>query len=111
LLLTKDQHRSEAISLFNKTWELIDLKERTFDQQLEMIRTAHASRYHWGIAGDFVNWSRSDWQISRVYAVLGEGKNALKYALSMNTAKLSFNQAVLNSLQTIISPNHEWDIS
>jgi len=80
--LTQEQHREEAIRLFNRTWDLMELKERTSEQDMEMIHTAHASRYHWGEVGDYVNWSRGDWQISRVYAVLGEGKNALRYALS-----------------------------
>ncbi|PPA70684.1 hypothetical protein [Jeotgalibacillus proteolyticus] len=79
--LTVDQHRQEAIELFNKTWELLELQEKSSEQQLEMIRVAQASRYHWGIAGDYKNWSRGEWLISRVYAELGDGESALKYAL------------------------------
>ncbi len=47
-----------------------------------MIHMAHASRYHWGEIGTTLNFARGDWQISRVYAVFGLGKNALKYAKS-----------------------------
>jgi len=36
-----------------------------------MIHAAHASRYHWGQAGRDLNRSIAEWQISRVYAVLG----------------------------------------
>ena len=43
---------------------------------------AHASRYHWGEIGTTLNFARGDWQISRVYAILELGKNALKYAKS-----------------------------
>jgi len=80
--LTIEQHKAIAIDLFNETWDLIDKKDKTVDEELEMIRKAHASRYHWGHAGDFINWSRGDWQLSRVYAELKDGENALKYALS-----------------------------
>ncbi len=34
-----------------------------------MIHAAHASRYHWGIAGEVIHRQRGEWQISRVYAV------------------------------------------
>jgi hypothetical protein len=46
-----------------------------------MIHTAHASAYHWLKAGGTaVNEARSQWQISRVYAVLGMGELALAHA-------------------------------
>jgi hypothetical protein len=47
-----------------------------------MIHMTHASRYHWGQIGATLNFARGDWQISRVYATLGQGENALRYAKS-----------------------------
>ena len=65
-LTAAEWHRKQAIDLFNFTWTLIDKPDRTSDDDL-MINVTHASRYHWGIAGDVVNYLRSDWQIARVY--------------------------------------------
>ncbi len=45
-----------------------------------MINAAHASRYHWSVIGEPVNLARGDWQISRVYAVLGRAEPALYHA-------------------------------
>jgi len=45
-----------------------------------MIHAAHASRYHWGEVGEQVNLARGEWQVSRVYAVLGRGEPALYHA-------------------------------
>jgi hypothetical protein len=42
-----------------------------------MLHAAHASRYHWGHAGTPLNLSIGEWQISRVYAILGRAEPAL----------------------------------
>jgi len=78
----KDLHRKFAVDCFNNTWNLLDKTKRTLEDDTRMIHMAHASRYHWGEIGTPLNFARGDWQISRVYAVLGLGKNALKYAES-----------------------------
>jgi len=58
------EHRKMAIELFNHTWSLIDLKQRTPDQIDEMIRSAYASSYHWLRGGEPANQARGHWQIS-----------------------------------------------
>ena len=73
-------HRQLGVDLFNRTWELLDMKERTQAEIDEMIHAAHASRYHWSLAGTAVNLARGEWQISRVYAVLGRGEPAHYHA-------------------------------
>jgi hypothetical protein len=73
-------HRQLAVDLFNHTWELLDKSERTQAEADEMIHAAHASRYHWGLAGTAVNLARGEWQISRVYSVLGRGEPAHYHA-------------------------------
>lgn len=78
----KDLHRKFAVACFNGTWDLLDKKDRTPVDNANMIHMAHASRYHWGQIGAPLNFARGDWQISRVYAVLGQGENALNYAKS-----------------------------
>ena len=74
--------KSEAIKLFNETWDLIDLKERNDDEKTQMLQKAHTSRYLWGLVGKPVNLARGDWQISRCYALLNMGDAALLYGES-----------------------------
>jgi hypothetical protein len=45
-----------------------------------MVHAAHASRYHWGIAGTLKNQARGDWQIARVHATLDHFCEAERYA-------------------------------
>jgi hypothetical protein len=75
-----EQHRQLASQLFNRVWELLDQTERSQDEIDEMINAAHASRYHWSVVGQPVNLARGDWQISRVYSVLGRAEPALYHA-------------------------------
>ena len=71
-----------AAQLFNETWRLMELEGRSRDDDDRMIHTAHASRYHWGQAPGSTpaNLARGEWQISRVYAVLGRPEPALHHA-------------------------------
>lgn len=75
--ISNDIHKKMAIDLFNKTWDLLDKTNRAEAENIEMIHTAHASRYHWGQVGTPLEFQRGEWQISRVYAVLGMGESAL----------------------------------
>ncbi|HYB77084.1 MAG TPA: hypothetical protein VEE83_00185 [Thermoplasmata archaeon] len=78
--LTRSQHRKIGADLFNYTWSLLDRKDRTAEENDEMLHAAHASRYHWGHAGTALNRSISEWQISRVYATLKRAEPALYHA-------------------------------
>ncbi|USK38457.1 hypothetical protein LIS77_21625 [Cytobacillus firmus] len=80
VLMEKGELKKLAISLFNKVWDLMENPDRTEDENLEMIHMVHTSRYHWGIAGQPVNLSRGEWQISRVYTVLNRAEPALFHA-------------------------------
>ena len=75
-------HRMFAVDCFNGTWDLLDKTDRTPEEAEMMIHMSHASRYHWGIIGNPLNFARGDWQISRVYVTLKLGKPALKYGES-----------------------------
>ena len=77
---THELHRKFAVDLFNQTWNLLDIKERTQEQNDAMIHTAHASRYHWGEIGTPLEFERGEWQISRVYAVLQRPEAAFYHA-------------------------------
>jgi DNA-binding transcriptional MerR regulator len=72
--------RALAAALYNRTWELLEIPDRTPAQVDEAIHAAHASRYHWSRVGEPVNLARGEWLCSRVYAVLGRGEPALWHA-------------------------------
>jgi len=75
-------HRKTAVACFNKTWDLLDKKERSREEDLQMLHEAHTSRYHWGHIGNAHNFAIGDWQISRVYAALQQAAPALLFAKS-----------------------------
>jgi hypothetical protein len=76
-----EQHRTLAVETFNLTWDLLDKGDaRTQEDVDRMIHAAHASRYHWGVAGTPLEAARGEWQISRVYAVLGRAEPARYHA-------------------------------
>ena len=79
-LTEAEWHRKQAVDLFNFTWTLIDKPDRTSAEDDLMIHAAHASRYHWGVAGTVVNYLRSDWQIAHVYTILHQSQATVHYA-------------------------------
>lgn len=78
--LDRKQHRKIGADLFNYTWSLLDRKDRSPEEDEEMLHASHASRYHWGHAGTPLNISVGEWQLSRVYSVLGRAEPALHHA-------------------------------
>ena len=78
--MTPEEERQLAVDLFNRTWTLLELPARTPEQGDELIDTAHASAYHWLQVGTAANRARSQWQLSRVYVVLGRPEPALHHA-------------------------------
>ena len=73
-------HRRLAAELFNRVWSLLEQPDRDQAMDDTMLHAAHASRYHWGEVGTSVNLARGEWQVSRVYAVLGRAEPALYHA-------------------------------
>jgi hypothetical protein len=71
-------HRRLAVELFNSVWRLLESRE---DDE-RMLHAAHASAYHWSEAPECEprNRARSEWQVSRVYAVLGRAEPAVHHA-------------------------------
>jgi hypothetical protein len=78
-------HRKMAVDLFNNTWNYLDKEKLTDEEKDAMVNSSHASRYHWGVRveNDWdatpINLGRGDWQLSRVYAVIGDGDRAIHY--------------------------------
>jgi len=78
----REFHRRSARSCFNSAWDYLDKKNRTPEENRQMLNLAHASRYHWGLVGTDLNLAVGDWQLSRVYAALGHSDLALQFAQS-----------------------------
>jgi hypothetical protein len=77
--LDPDDERRLAATLFNHTWTLLERTDRGVMDDDEMIHTAHASARHWRVVGEPVQFARSEWLCSRVYAVLGRAEPALHH--------------------------------
>ena len=75
-------HQYMGIEMNIQTWNLLVKDDRNEQEDIRMLNFAKASLYHWRKSPNFepVNEQRGQWLISRVYAVLGEGKEALSYA-------------------------------
>ncbi len=78
--LTAEQHKQCAKALFNSVWTLLDKPDRTGDEDDLMVHRAHAMMLHWLQVGEPVNFARGEWQLSRVYAVLGRFEPAVHHA-------------------------------
>ena len=74
-------HKYYSANCFNKAWDLIDKEQRTPEEDEQMIRLNQASHYHWTQRPDYSNTSASIgyWQTSRIYAILGQAENAMRY--------------------------------
>lgn len=75
-------HKQLAVNCFNIVWDLLDLNERTKDEEERMIHLAHVSFYHWTQVEDHTptNLSIGYWQLSRVYGTVKNGERSLFYA-------------------------------
>jgi DNA-binding transcriptional MerR regulator len=78
--LDADTHKRLGIDLFNKTWTLMEKEGRTAEEDDEMLHCTHASAYHWMHVGTAANRARSEWQCSRVNAILHRPEAALAHA-------------------------------
>jgi hypothetical protein len=86
-MMSSDQHHTEsewhekyAKDLFNRTWDYLDKTDRTVDDDDAMLQAAYGSRYHWSQIGEPVHFARGEWQISRVWSVLGKAEPAIYHA-------------------------------
>ena len=73
--------RALAAGLYNHCWTLLEILDRTPEQDAELLHAAHASRYHWGeIADTPARLWRGEWMCARVYSALGRGEPAVWHA-------------------------------
>ena len=80
IVMDPEVQRTLAADLFNYCWTLIEKPDRTERETDLMIDAAHASRFFWEDSGEPVTHARSEWQISRAYAVAGRPEPALHHA-------------------------------
>jgi hypothetical protein len=72
-------HRELGRSLNGLVWQLLARHDRTQEDDARMVDAAHASQYHWRVAGG-PPATRGEWLVSHVYAVLGRAEPALHHA-------------------------------
>jgi len=76
----EEAHLQFAKQANGKVWGLLGKKDRTEGESEEMLQAAYASLFHWVHAGTALHQQRGEWLISRVYAELGNGREALRHA-------------------------------
>jgi hypothetical protein len=69
-----------AVAAFNGAWDLIDKKDRTPDDDRQMLTLAFASRWHWAEVGTAENTVIADWQVAYVASLIGDAPLALSFA-------------------------------
>jgi hypothetical protein len=74
-------HRTLATNAFNASWSLLE-RERTRDEDLELLEVALASRHHWRREGGAQQVAIADWMVSRCFAELDEPRLALRFAMA-----------------------------
>ena len=95
-------HRKIAKQCFNKTWDYLEKKNRTPDDDRQMLILAHTSRYHWELVGNAqIPLAVGEWQISRVYADLRQAEPSLLFA------KSSLELVINNSLSELLPSAYE----
>jgi DNA-binding transcriptional MerR regulator len=82
--LDPETQRALAAGLFNRSWDLLEVEDRTARQDAELIDTAHASAWHWRQVGNAANEARGHWMLARVYSVLDHGAEAVYHARRAN---------------------------
>jgi hypothetical protein len=79
--MTSIDEKTLATQLFNRCWELLDQDERSADDNVELLTSALASRFHWLNAGGPEQWIISDWMVARAAGAAGSPETALRFAL------------------------------
>lgn len=73
-------HRRFAIEMFNRSWDLLEMPDRSADDDAEMLAAAFGSAWHWAQVGTAENIALGDHQIAKVASHVGQPALALHYA-------------------------------
>ena len=79
-MIEMEEHKKIAIQCFNAIWKILDKTNPTKVDELEAIRLAHTSTWHWYQCGQPVNFQRGEWICSRVYVHFHHLEEALYHA-------------------------------
>jgi len=71
-----------AASANNQAWDLAELPRDQVDK-LALLNAAHASAWHWQVAGNELNHKRALMLLAQAHAVVGLGQSAFLYAEQM----------------------------
>jgi hypothetical protein len=69
-----------GIDCNNRAWRLSEQRLRSPEENEEMLHSAHAAALHWGKIGTDLHRARAEMLLGHVYALLGDGSNAMRYA-------------------------------
>lgn len=81
-LLSPEVQRRLAVTLYNRTWELLEAPDRSVLTDREALGTAMASRLHWQGIGTDQSYAIGDWLVAHVASLLGYADVALDFATS-----------------------------
>jgi hypothetical protein len=81
LVMTSIDDKALASQLFNRCWELLEMDERSEDDDVELLTSAFTSRFHWLLAGGAEQLIISDWMVARAAGATGSSDTALRFAL------------------------------
>jgi tetratricopeptide (TPR) repeat protein len=76
----EEAHQYFAKMLNGQVWELLQKTDRSKAEDELMVDAAHASGYHWLIAGTGLHHQRAEWLIAHVYIELSLTDSALRHA-------------------------------
>jgi hypothetical protein len=68
-----------AVEFNNEAWDLLELVDRTPQQDELMVHSAHAAARHWTDAGTAINRLRALCLLSCAHYAIGDAFNALRY--------------------------------
>ena len=80
-------HKYFSAECFNRAWDLIEKKDRSPEENETMLALSMSSFWHWTKRSDrsAENLSVAYWQLSRIFVLLDQSFNALKYGESCLT--------------------------
>ena len=81
-LLPESWHRFFAITANNAAWDMSESLEDVLNHT-ELLDAAHASAWHWRVAGTTINQMRSTMLLALIHARMDMGPSAWIYAESM----------------------------
>ena len=81
-LLPESWHRFFAITANNAAWNMSESLEDVLNHT-ELLDAAHASAWHWRVAGTTINQMRSTMLLALIHARMDMGPSAWNYAESM----------------------------